>query len=223
MENQERVDVDPEAEIPNDPPAEIPNVDVSVHDAVQFGDQLEDAPIEKEPAVARPDNMLRRSRRIENQKRGVSFVSMEQYNDHPEEPVTYKGALSSEEAPQWKKAADEEYSSLIENETWTLVPLPPIQTPIRTKWVLTIKPGHNEVGTRYKARLVAKGYSQRKGIDYNETFAPVVKHTSLRLILAIASKEDLDMLQLDIKTAFLYGELEEEPYMEQPEGYVNKD
>jgi hypothetical protein len=148
---------------------------------------------------------------------------MEEYDDHPEEPVTYKGALSSEEAPQWKKAADEEYSSLIENETWTLVPLPPIQTPIRTKWVLTIKPGHNEVGTRYKARLVAKGYSQRKGIDYNETFAPVVKHTSLRLILAIASKEDLDMLQLDIKTAFLYGELEEEPYMEQPEGYVNKD
>jgi hypothetical protein len=215
MENQERVDADPEAE--------IPDVDVPVHDAVQFDDQLEDAPIENEPAVARPDNMIRRSRRIENQKRGVSFVSMEEYDDHPEEPVTYKGALSSEEAPQWKKAADEEYSSLIENETWTLVPLPPIQTPIRTKWVLTIKPGHNEVGTRYKARLVAKGYSQRKGIDYNETFAPVVKHTSLRLILAIASKEDLDMLQLDIKTAFLYGELEEEPYMEQPEGYVNKD
>jgi hypothetical protein len=95
MENQERIDADPEAEIPNDPPAEIPNVDVPVHDAVQFDYQLEVAPIENEPAAARPDNMPRRSRTIENQKRGVSFISMEQYDDHPEEPVTYKGALSS--------------------------------------------------------------------------------------------------------------------------------
>jgi hypothetical protein len=118
---------------------------------------------------------------------------------------------------------EEEYSSLIENETWTLVPLPPNQTPIKSKWVFTIKPGHNEVATWYKARLVAKSYSQRRGIDSNETFAPVVKHTSLWLILAIARQEDLDMFQLDIKTAFLYGDLEEELYMEQPEGYVNKD
>jgi hypothetical protein len=94
---------------------------------------------------------------------------------------------------------DEEYSSLIENETWTLVPLPSNQVPIKCKWVFKIKPGHKEVATRYKTRLVAKGYSQRKGIDYKETFAPVVKHVSLRLILAIASKEDLDMLQLDTK------------------------
>jgi hypothetical protein len=229
IQNQEPVHEIPQVEEPDNPPVEVPNINVPVCDAVQNDEQPEAVEIENEPAASEPRSttkkMLeptRHSRRIENQKRGVSLMSLEQYSDDPDEPTNYNDALSSQEGILWKKAVDEEYSSLIENGTWTLVPLPSNQVPIKCKWVFKIKPGHNYVAARYKARLVAKGYSQRKGIDYKETFAPVVKHTSLRLILAIASKEDLDMLQLDIKTAFLYGDLEEDLYMEQPEGYLDE-
>ena len=72
---------------------------------------------------------------------------------------------------------------------------------------------------RFKARLVAKGYSQRKGIDYDEVFSPVVRHTSIRIILALVASYDLELEQLDVKTAFLHGDLEEVIFMEQPEGF----
>ncbi len=83
-----------------------------------------------------------------------------------------------------------------------------------------MKPGVKGSAPRYKARLVAKGYSQRPGIDYEETFAPVAKQTTLRVVLSFVAAQDLKMRQLDIKTAFLYGDLNEEIYLEQPEGYV---
>lgn len=137
------------------------------------------------------------------------------------EPQSLCEALSSGEAENWKKAADEEYESLLENETWTLKPLPPGRTAIKCKWIFKIKSGQGTAEGRFKARLVAKGFTQRKEIDYKETFAPVAKHTSLRVLLAIASSRDLEMIQLDIKTAFLYGTVQEELYMEQPEGYIN--
>jgi hypothetical protein len=159
----------PPVEEPNNPPVEVPNINVTVCDAVQNDQQPEAVEIENEPAAAKPRSttkkMLeptRHSRRIENQKRGVSLMSLEQYSDVPDEPTNYNDALSSQEGILWKKAVDEEYSSLIENGTWTLVPLPSNQVPIKCKWVFKIKPGHNEVATRYKARLVAKGYSKRK-------------------------------------------------------------
>ena len=107
------------------------------------------------------------------------------------------------------------------NKTWELVPLPSDRVTIKSRWLFKIKPGHNNVPERYKARLVAKGYTQREGIDYRDTYAPVVKHTALRVILSLVAALDLDMTQLDVKTAFLHGDLEEEIFMEQPEGFVS--
>ena len=83
-----------------------------------------------------------------------------------------------------------------------------------------IKPGVRDSPPRYKARLVAKGFSQRYGLDYDETYAPVAKHDTIRVVLSLVAAYDLEMVQLDIKTAFLYGELNEEIYLEQPEGFI---
>lgn len=140
----------------------------------------------------------------------------------PTEPSSYKDAMDSEHRESWKKAIEEEYSSLMKNQTWILKPCPEGRTPISCKWIFTIKPGHHDTPPRYKARLVARGFSQRQGIDYQETFAPVVRHSTIRTVFSIVAERDLDIVQFDVKTAFLYGELQEELYMSQPEGYITE-
>ena len=111
--------------------------------------------------------------------------------------------------------------SLHRNQTWDLVKLPSGKKALKNRWVYVIK--HEADGSRrYKARLVVKGYSQKHGIDFNEIFAPVVKHSSIRVILSLVANLNLELEQLDIKTAFLHGDLEEEIYMSQPEGFINK-
>ncbi len=108
----------------------------------------------------------------------------------------------------------EEYDSLMTNNTWTLVPLPLGRKPISCKWVFKIKQGANGEMERYKARLVARGFTQTYGVDYNKTFALVPKFTSICYLLALAALEDMEIHQMDMKTTFLNGELEEEMYME---------
>jgi hypothetical protein len=139
-----------------------------------------------------------------------------------DEPTTYQEATNSSDRERWQKALDEEYDSLIQNQTWELAELPPNRKAISSKWVFKIK--HNSDGTveRYKARLVARGFMQKEGIDYQETYAPVVRYGSLRLLLAIANTLNLEVHQMDVKTAFLNGDLQEEIYMAQPEGYITK-
>jgi len=107
--------------------------------------------------------------------------------------------------------------SLDRNQTWTLVDLPKDFKAICCRWVFRKK--DNE---QYKTRLVAKGYAQKEGIDYNEIFYPVVKHTSIRMLFAIVVQFDLELAQMDVKTAFLHGELEEKIYMEQLEGCIKQ-
>ena len=137
-----------------------------------------------------------------------------------DEPVTYREAMACTEASKWSIAMEEEIESLDKNHTWELVELPKGKRAVGCKWVFKKKegtPGKDDA--RFKARLVAKGFSQREGIDYNEVFSPVVKHSSIRVLLAMVAMSGLELEQLDVKTAFLHGELEEEIYMRQPEGF----
>ena len=138
------------------------------------------------------------------------------------EPKTFDEALRTSEAEQWKEAANEEMKALETMNTWKLVPLPEGKKPVGCKWVFKVKNKPDGTVERFKARLVAKGYSQKPGIDFNETFAPVVRLNTLRSLLAYAVEKNLLIHQLDVNTAFLNGNLEEEVYMEQPPGYVTK-
>jgi len=137
-----------------------------------------------------------------------------------EEPRNIREALTCPAKEKWMKAMEEEMESMRSNSVWELVDLPEGRKAIGNKWVLKIKRLADGSIERYKARLVAKGYTQQEGIDYEETFSPVVRFTSIRLILAIVASLDLELHQMDVKTAFLNGNLEEEIYMEQLVGFV---
>ncbi len=131
------------------------------------------------------------------------------------EPSSYSEAMKSEDAEKWKEATNKEYQSLIDKNTWTKCKLPKDRQAIGCKWVYRVKLNKNGEVERYKARLVAKGYSQKEGIDYNETFAPVLKYKSLRILLSIAAIKDMEVKQMDVETAFLNAPMREEVYMKQ--------
>ncbi|RVW89807.1 Retrovirus-related Pol polyprotein from transposon RE1 [Vitis vinifera] len=136
------------------------------------------------------------------------------------EPKTYRTALK---IPHWLKAMQEEIKALIQNRTWDLVPRPPTANIVGSKWVF--KTNLKEDGTidRYKARLVARGFSQIPGLDFGETFSPVIKHAIIKLIISLAVTLGWIMKQLDVKNAILHGLLKEEVFMEQPLGFINED
>eukprot|EP00253_Pinus_taeda_P012672 PITA_12672 len=125
--------------------------------------------------------------------------------------------------PHWEAAMNEEYHSLLANDTWDLVPLPKGRKLVRCKWVYRTKYGPDGKVDKHKARLVAKGFSQVEGIDYTETFSPVAKMNSIRLVLSLAASLKWEVHQMDIKSAFLHGDLHEEIYMEQPIGFIQTD
>lgn len=135
------------------------------------------------------------------------------------EPITVKQAMNSSDGCLWKAAMDDEFQSLVSNQTWELVHLPPGMKCISNKWVFKLKTNDAEKIVRHKARLVAKGCSQREGIDYLETYSPVVRFSSIRMLMAIAVKYQLRIEQMDVVTAFLHGEVKETIYMKQPENY----
>jgi hypothetical protein len=136
------------------------------------------------------------------------------------EPSTFHEAIKSTDVSMWMTAMQEEIEALHKNNTWDLVPLPQGRKAIGNKWVYKIKRDGNNQVERYRARLVVKGYAQKEGIDFNEIFSPVVRLTTIRVVLAMCAIFDLHLEQLDVKTAFLHGELEEEIYMLQPEGFA---
>jgi hypothetical protein len=134
------------------------------------------------------------------------------------EPICFEQAVGN---LKWDSAMDEKMAALDANVTWELVALPKDKKTIGCKWVYKVK--HNTDGfvSRYKARLVTKGYAQTYGIDYEETYSPVAKMTTVRAIIAMAAK-GWSLHQMDVKNVFLHGDLQEEMYMEQPPGYVDQ-
>jgi hypothetical protein len=136
-----------------------------------------------------------------------------------EEPPTFAAA---EREASWRAAMTEEIDSIVDNSTWELVELPPGHQAIGLKWVFKVKSDEHGNVIRHKARLVAKGYVQRAGIDFDEVFAPVARMESVRLMLALAAHEGWEVHHMDVKSAFLNGELKEEVYVAQPPGFVVK-
>jgi hypothetical protein len=132
------------------------------------------------------------------------------------EPRSYKEACND---PNWVSAMNDELTALANTQTWDLVTLPDGKNLIGCKWVFKVKTHSDGSLERYKARLVAKGFSQEYGIDYEETFAPVAKMTSVRLLISVAAVHQWPLFQLDVKNAFLNGYLTEEVYMRPPPGF----
>jgi len=148
--------------------------------------------------------------------------------ENESEPLTYKAALQSPQARQWKEAMRQEWQALVENHTFdimekgTTVHTPmtdrTVEEPIGCKWIYKRKI-NPDGSTRYKARLVIKGYEQKEGIDYDETYAPVLKMATFRLILALAAQYGWDVDHMDVVTAFLNPRIDRDNiYMEMPLG-----
>ena len=133
------------------------------------------------------------------------------------EPTTLTEALK-EEPVEWNRAIADELHSHMENGTWTQATLPVGKKALSTKWVFKFKT-NADGSRRYKAQLVVLGFVQCEGIDFEETFAPVAKFTTVRIMLALATHFDWEVEQMDVKTAFLYSEIEEEVYIQMPKGY----
>jgi hypothetical protein len=132
------------------------------------------------------------------------------------EPKDIGHALSD---PNWVNAMHEELENYERNQVWELVEPPPNCKPIGTKWVWKNKEGENGEVVRNKSRLVSQGYSQKEGIDYEETFAPVARLEAIRILLAFSVAKGFKLYQMDVKSAFLNGFLEEEVYVKQPPGF----
>ena len=134
-----------------------------------------------------------------------------------EEPTTY---VQAAEEHQWEMAMKDEINAIEKNHTWELVDLPAGHRPIGLKWVFKTKRDSDGQIIKHKARLVAKGYVQKAGIDFEEIFAPVTRLETVRLVLALAARNEWEVHHLDVKSAFLNGELQETVFVTQPEGFV---
>ena len=139
-----------------------------------------------------------------------------------EDPKSYKEATNCAQSKLWVEAMREELNSMRKNNVWELVNLPNNRKPIGCKWIFKRKLNAAGQVEKYKARFVAKGFTQREGVDFVETFSPVAKFTSIRIFSALTAYYDLELHQMDVKTTFLNGHLEEEIYMLQPEGFGEK-
>jgi hypothetical protein len=125
--------------------------------------------------------------------------------------------------PTWVDAMVEEYDSIVKNSVWDIVPRPIDKSVVGSRWIYKVKKDADGSVEKYKARFVAWGFSQIEGIDYGETFAPVARYSSIRSILALSAQMGWCIHQMDVKTTFLNGIIEEEVYIEQPEGFETFD
>jgi hypothetical protein len=134
-----------------------------------------------------------------------------------DEPATLAEA---EQDVHWWTAMTEEIQAIEDNHTWVLTNLPPGRKAIGLKWVFKVKRDEKGSVVKHKARLVVKGYSQQQGVDYEEIFTPVARLEAVRLLLALAANQGWEVHHMDVKSAFLNGDLMEEVYVSQPPGFV---
>jgi hypothetical protein len=136
------------------------------------------------------------------------------------EPTCFEEAIQKKE---WEDSMTEEYQSIIKNDVWEIVPRPNSKDVVSSRWLFKIK--HDVDGSieKYKTRFVARGFSQKEGIEYEETFAPVARYTSIRTIIALTAKMKWNLHHMDVKTTFLNGVIKEEVYIEQPQGFEVED
>nr|KAJ0186750.1 hypothetical protein LSAT_V11C900460560 [Lactuca sativa] len=148
-------------------------------------------------------------------------ISQHQYCFNIEEdPKTFSEAMASRDVHFWKEAIHDEIDSIMHNNTWILADLPPGCKALGCKWILKRKMKVDGTIDKYKAGLVIQGFRQKEGIDFFDTYAPVARISTIRLLLALAAIHNLVIHQMDVKTAFLNGDLDEEIYMKQPKGFV---
>ena len=167
---------------------------------------------------------MRRSQRIRRPSIPddyIVYLQEHEFDIHDDDDLTtFEKATSSSHASDSLSAMHEELASMSHNDVWDLVELPVGCEPVGCKWVFKTKRNPNGEIERYKARLVAKGYSQREGIDYKETFSPVSTKDAFCVVMALVAHFDLELHQMDVKTAFLNGDLVEDVFMVQPDGFV---
>ncbi|GJZ18956.1 retrovirus-related pol polyprotein from transposon TNT 1-94 [Tanacetum coccineum] len=183
---------------------------------------LEDDDLVEEEAIevskTRPLGNNLEDKSLENNE----IINIKESKSHPLEnviePKNINEALKDE---SWVIAMQEELNQFVSNDVWELVPNPMDMTIIGTKWVFRNKLDENGVVSRNKARLVAQGYNQQEGIDYDETYAPVARLESIRILLAYACALDFKLFQMDVKSAFLNGFINEEVYVAQPSGFID--
>ena len=180
---------------------------------------------DKEDLLVEPQQPveLRRSRRT-TRKPSRYLLLGESYQtitiDSEEDSVNYKEALEDVDAQEWLKDMDCEMESIYSNSVWSLVEAHKGVKPIGCKWIYKRKRRPDGKVETLKARLVAKGYTQKEGIDYEETFSPIALLKSIQILLVVAVSLDYEIWQMDIKTTFLNGSLEEDIYMQQLEGFI---
>ena len=151
---------------------------------------------------------------------GVGEAQVVASSDGVDDPLTYSSAIDDPDKEEWLKAMNLEMESMYSNSVWELVDQPDGVKPIGCKWIYKRKRGSDGKVQTFKARLVAKGYTQKEGVDYEETFSPVAMLKSIRTLLSIAAYYDYEIWQMDVKTAFLNDNLDESIYMVQPEGFI---
>ena len=171
---------------------------------------------------------LRRSTRERRNAIPDDFIVFLQEHDGDngimeDDPINFQQAMHDSNSQKWIEAMNEEYKSMQDNKVWELVPLPEGAKPIGCKWIFKTKRDTNGNVERYKARLVAKGFTQKEGIDFKETFSPVSTKDSFRTIMALVTHFNLELHQMDVKTAFLNGDIDETIYMVQPENFISGD
>lgn len=181
--------------------------------------EAEHVPSGAEEQVQQVPNVRRSGRVVRLPERYLGFHEILHVDDI--EPLTYNDAMSRDDSDKWLGAMKSELQSMEDNHVWDLVDLPDGVKPVKNKWVFKRKTDMDGNLTVYKARLVAKGFTQIEGIDYDETFSPVAKFQSIRILLAIAAFHDYEIWQMDVKTAFLNGVLDEDVYMVQPDGFAD--